>query len=195
MARKKTEKKVEVIIEGTFDGLEEIFDLFDLESNVDEEDPIDELNEKPLELFDHIKNLTVNKKPWAELRASDKKTFNSYMITLWLGMVPELLTLVDDLQIYSIGNLTPEQYYKILYDYLPVKSYFIKYIKGIKEGKFNKDLIQLVSKHYEISKSDAVDYLEIFNGNINNQLELRNLIEKYGKTDKEINKLMDSKIK
>lgn len=197
MARKKSDKKnEEVIIEGSFEGLGDIFDLFDIETKNVENNDLDSLNEsKPFELFDHIKNLTVNKVPWSSLRDCDKKTFKPYMITLWFGMVPDLLVLLDELQIYSIGGLTSEQYYTVLYEYLPQQNYFIKYIKGSKEDKYNKELVQLLSKYFEISKCEALDYLEIYNGNITNQLELRTLIEKYGKTDKEINKLMEIKTK
>lgn len=197
MARKKSDKKnEEVIIEGSFEGLGDIFDLFDIEEKNNNQEEVDEFIEtKPLDIFGHIKNLTVNKVPWSSLRECDKKSFKSYMITLWLGMVPDLLSLLDDLQMYSIGVLTSEQYYTILYEYLPQKNYFIKYIKGNKEDKYNKELVLLLSKNFEVSKCEALDYLDIYNGNINNQLELRNLIQKYGKTDKEINKLMEIKTK
>ena len=56
--------------------------------------------------------------------------------------------------------------------------------------KFNAELIQLIAEHYEIPKSQAIEYIDMFmrtNGGINH---IHKLLEMYGKTKKEIKGLL-----
>ena len=197
-ATSTTKKKKEVepeILEVNISGLTDLIDLFSNEDNELKFEPnVDNSTIKPpLTLFDHLNNLTVSKTKWDDLRDCDKKTFNNYMITLWLGMHPDLLEFIDEIQQYATNNLSTKDYYKILYDFLPDTKMYFKFIKSAKEAKYNEELIHLISKHYNVCKKTSIDYLEIYNMNLDGQLALRELIEKYGKTDKEISKMTEIK--
>ena len=186
----KTKSAEQILHEGNTFELNDLLDLFD-------DDEFIELQESdsvvPLKLFDHINNLTANKTKWEDLRECDKKSFNNFIITMSLGMHSDLIQFMDELQLYSTLVLTPAAFYKVLYEFLPAGKLYFKYIKSSKEAKYNDDLIRLLANHYNVSKNEAIDYLEIFFANIDNQLSLRDLISKYGKTEKEITKLMEIK--
>jgi hypothetical protein len=196
MAKKTTSTKTKVsksepeIVQVTNEGIEDFFDSFDDEitDEVESEESI-----KPISIFDHMNNLTINKVPWNNLPSYDKKSFNPYMITLWLGMDKDLLIFMNDMQIYSIGNLSPECFYKVLYEFLPQVKFYLKFIKAVKEPKYNDDLVLFIAKNFEVSKSQAIDYLDIYYMSDVNKLALYTLLTKFAKSDKEIKKLMDLK--
>lgn len=136
--------------------------------------------------LDYIKDLTEKKTPWESLTETDKKAFSPYIINLWLSMNPDLLEFVNELQVYTIGRLTPKQVYKLYLDVLPkMKLPYSKYVKGKKEDKYNKELLVLMSKHFQVSQRVAEGYVEL-----TPESELTSIIKMYGKTDKEIKKLL-----
>ena len=54
----------------------------------------------------------------------------------------------------------------------------------------NKELIEIVSLFYEIGKSDAIEYCDILCNTELGILEIANILNKYGKTDKEIKEIL-----
>jgi len=52
--------------------------------------------------------------------------------------------------------------------------------------KYNKELIEIVCKHYETSKKECVEYIGLLK-----KSELNDLLELYGKNEKEIKKYFD----
>ena len=119
------------------------------------------MSDKKATIFDHLDNITVNKKEWDKMSDEDQKAFVPYLINRWLSMNMDYIDLVNELQKYSIGLLNPSEVYKLYFDILPKKKTFNKYIKGKKAQKYSDELVKLVSKHYLVSESEAIDYLEI----------------------------------
>jgi hypothetical protein len=146
---------------------------------------------KPATLFDHLSNITDKKTAWSKLSDEDKKAFTPYMINRWLSMNMDWVELVNELQKYTIGLLSPEEVYKLYLDVLPKQKTFNKYIKGSKESKYNSELVELLSKHFLISEKEAVEYLELYTGD--RLLSLKEIVKLYGKTDKEVDKLLKNK--
>jgi len=140
---------------------------------------------KPKTIFDHLAGITFKKTKWEDLTEADQKSFTPYLINRWLSMSPQLIEIVDMFQHYTIGPLTKEHVYKLYYDILPKGKFFSKYIKGKKADKYNKDLVSLVSKHYEVSKSESEEYLSLLNKN-----DILSICKKYGKSDKEVKQLL-----
>ena len=145
-------------------------------------------NTKAASIFDHMSGLTDKKKSWDILSEADKKSFTPYIVNRWLSMNMDFIELINELQRYTIGQITPAETYKIYYDILPKQRQFNKYIKGKKADKYNPALVELISQHFAVSEKEAKEYIEIyFEQNLN---ELKSIIKKYGKTDKEVEKLL-----
>ena len=68
---------------------------------------------------------------------------------------------------------------------LPKGKRFNKYIKSKKDKKYNTELIDIMVKHFECSKLNAKDYLELIDKN-----ELIQILEKYGMNEKTIKRLL-----
>ena len=146
---------------------------------------------KPATIFDHLSNITDKKTAWSKLSDEDKKSFTPFMINRWLSMNMDLIEIVNELQKYTIGYLSPAEVYKLYLDFLPKQRQFNKYVKGSKESKYNPELMELLSKHFLISEKEAVEYLELYTGD--RLLSLKEIVKLYGKTDKEIDKLLKNK--
>lgn len=140
---------------------------------------------KPKTIFDHLAGITFKKTKWEDLTEADQKSFTPYLINRWLSMSPQLIEIVDMFQHYTIGPLSKEHVYKLYYDILPKGKFFSKYIKGKKSDKYNKDLVSLISKHYEVSKSESEEYLSLLNKD-----DILSICKKYGKSDKEVKQLL-----
>lgn len=139
-------------------------------------------------IFDHLSNITDKKLPWEELSDADRKAFSPYMINRFLSMSQDFIELVDELQPYTVGTLEPEFVYKLYSELLPKKKQFNKYIKSKKVDKYNSDLVDLVRNHFLISEKETLEYLDMYYGDRLNSL--KEIVKKYGKTDKECDKLL-----
>ena len=145
---------------------------------------------KPATIFDHLANITWKKKDWNSMSELDHKAFSPYLINRWLSMNPDLIEVVDMFQQYTIGPLNKKHVYQLYYDILPKQKMFAKYIKGKKLAKYDKELVKLITSHYEVNSQEAEEYINLFkrtNGGINH---LQELLKMYGKTEKEIKKLL-----
>jgi hypothetical protein len=143
---------------------------------------------KARNIFEHISGITDKKTPWDVLSDSDKKSFTPYIINRWLSMNMDFIELVNELQRYTIGQVSPEETYKLYYDILPKQKQFNKYIKGKKADKYNPALVELLSMHFLVSEKEAMEYIDIYQETSLNTL--KEIIKKYGKTDKEVDKLL-----
>ena len=68
---------------------------------------------------------------------------------------------------------------------LPKGKRFNKYIKGKKDKKYNSELLDIMVTHFECSKSQVKDYLDLIAKN-----ELIEILEKYGMNEKTIKRLL-----
>jgi hypothetical protein len=143
-------------------------------------------------IFDHMSNLTDKKKPWNSISSADQKSFTPFIINRWLSMNMDFIEVVNELQRYTIGQLSPAETYKLYYEFLPKQRQFNKYIKGKKADKYSPELVELLSQHFCASEKEATEYIEILEST--NVGEIRSIVKLYGKTDKEIDNLLKPKV-
>ena len=139
-------------------------------------------------LFDHIGHITSKqtKGYWYYLNESEKKQWSNYMIHRFLSMKIEWVDVVNEVQRY---NLKPKDLYKVYIDILPKKKEWLRYVKGKKNMKHPKWLLEIVAKYYESSLVEAHEYVEVFYTTEQNKANLKTILQKYGADPKEIRKL------
>ena len=136
-------------------------------------------------IFDWISQILVKKTHWNDFTDDEQKKFSPFIINRWLSMDKEFLEIVNFFQKYSIGTLEPREVYKWYCDMLPRGKRFNKYIKGKKDKKYNTELIDIMVTHFECSKSQVKDYLELIAKD-----ELIEILGKYGMNEKTIKRLL-----
>jgi hypothetical protein len=136
-------------------------------------------------IFDWINQSLVKKTHWNEFTEDEQKKFSPFIINRWLSMDKDFLEIVNYFQKYSIGTLEPREVYKWYCDMLPKGKRFNKYIKGKKDKKYNTELIDIMVTHFECSKSQVKDYLDLIAKD-----ELIEILEKYGMNEKTIKRLL-----
>ena len=136
-------------------------------------------------IIDWMNQLLVHKKHWNEFTEDEQKKFSPFIINRWLSMDKDFLEIVNYFQKYSIGTLEPREVYKWYCDMLPKGKRFNKYIKGKKDKKYNTELIDIMVTHFECSKSQVKDYLDLIAKD-----ELVEILEKYGMNEKTIKRLL-----
>ena len=136
-------------------------------------------------IFNWINEILVSKKHWNDFTEDEQKKFSPFIINRWLSMDKDFLEIVNFFQKYSIGTLEPREVYKWYCDMLPKGKRFSKYIKGKKDKKYNTELIDIMVMHFECSKSQVKDYLDLIAKN-----ELIEILGKYGMNEKTIKRLL-----
>ena len=132
-------------------------------------------------IFDFVDGVTHKKKEWSKWSETDRKLFSPFIVNRWLSMRQDLVEIVNELQCYTIGLLRPSETYRLYHDILPASKSFAKYVKGKKDDKFSDKLINQIAEHYQISKSEATEYVELMD-----QTSCTNLLSLYGYTEAEI---------
>lgn len=143
-------------------------------------------------LFDHLKEITQNQRPdyWEILSDASKRTFSTFMINRYLSMNYDWVEIIDQLQPYTLANqLDPKLVYKLYIDVFPKSNIFLKYIKSRSE-KYTKELLELFMLHYNVSKHEANDYLDILFSKEDGIKEIKKIVAMYGNDEKEIKKMM-----
>ena len=136
-------------------------------------------------IFDWVNNILIHKKHWDDFTEDEQKKFSPFIINRWLSMDIEFIEIVNFFQKYSIGTLEPREVYKWYCDMLPKGKRFNKYIKGKKDKKYNTELLDIMITHFECSKSQVKDYLDLIHKD-----ELIEILEKYGMNEKTIKRLL-----
>ena len=136
-------------------------------------------------IIDWMNQLLVHKKHWNDFTEDEQKKFSPFIINRWLSMDKDFIEIVNVFQKYSIGTLESREVYKWYCDMLPKGKRFNKYIKGKKDKKYNTELIDIMVTHFECSKSQVKDYLDLIAKD-----ELMEILEKYGMNEKTIKRLL-----
>jgi hypothetical protein len=141
-------------------------------------------------LFDHIKQITdvQNPKYWDTLEDSDKKTWSNYMVLRFLSMNTDWVATVAELQ-PILQELPPKVMYLALIGIIPKSRTFLKYMKPASSEKYEKWIVELVSKYYEVSETEAEEYVDILYTIKGGHQVLHNIAESYGTDPKIIKKL------
>ena len=147
--------------------------------------------------YDFLKRLTKfgyhqNDNFWKSLDDTKKK-YSQYMINRYLSMEPDLITTVNDLQIaQGSSKLSDKNHFLLWSQLLPNKSIFFKYIgKDKTMMNWPKQWIEIVSKHFEMSQTEAVEAMEMYMISHGGKLELYEVLTRYGITESEIRKVYD----
>jgi hypothetical protein len=135
-------------------------------------------------LFDHIKEISQVQRPdyWDTLTESDRKTWSTYMVHRFLSMNPDWLVVVNYAQTLDVS---PKVMYQFYTSVLPKSRSFLKYIKSKKQINYNKKLVELLSKYYELGHDDIYTYLTILEAD-----EIEEIIKLHGMDTKEAKLLM-----
>ena len=136
-------------------------------------------------IFDWVNNVLVHKKHWDSFTEDEQKKFSPFIINRWLSMDKDFIEIVNYFQKYAIGTLEPREVYKWYCDVLPKGKRFNKYIKGKKDKKYDSELINLLINHFECSKLEVKQHLELID-----KTELIEILEKYGMNEKTIKRLL-----
>ena len=136
-------------------------------------------------IFVWINQMLVTKKHWNEFTEDEQKKFSPFIINRWLSMDKDFIEFVNVFQKYAIGTLEPREVYKWYCDILPKGKRFNKYIKGKSSKKFDKELVDIISNHFECSKLQTKEYLELID-----KEELKNILELYGTDQKKVNEFL-----
>jgi len=137
-------------------------------------------------LFDHINEIYQSQKKnyFFTLDDGEKRTYSAYMVNKFLSMNIHQLPLVNEVQKYTIPN---EAHYLFFATTIPRGKQYNKYVKAVKETKYEDWLVTLVAKHYSVSELEAISYLEIYYRD--DKPALRSLCEAYGIDPKIIKKV------
>ena len=146
--------------------------------------------------YDFLKRLTKfgyhqNDNFWKSLDDTKKK-YSQYMINRYLSMESDFITLVNDIQIMQ-GNskLSNKHHFLLWSELLPNKSIFFKYIGKDKSMNWPKQWIEIVSKNFQISQTEAVEAMEMYMISEGGKLELYEILTRYGIAEKDIRKVYD----
>ena len=136
-------------------------------------------------IIDWMNQLLVHKKHWNDFTEDEQKKFSPFIINRWLSMDKDFIEIVNVFQKYSIGTLEPREVYKWYCDILPKGKRFNKYIKGKRDKKYDKELINVLVNHFECSKLHIEEYLEFLT-----KTDLEDILMKYGKDKKTIKRMI-----
>jgi len=138
---------------------------------------------KSMNLFSWINELFVGKRDWDSFSDADKKKFSPFMVNRYLSMGDDFLPFVNHFQKYTIEVMPHKSVYQFYCNLLPKKKTYLRYLSGKKE-KTNEKVVPYIMEYFEVSKKEATDYYDIME-----KINLKLLLKKFGKSDKEIKKM------
>ena len=135
------------------------------------------------ELFDHIKWITEKqtKDYWDTLNDTERKRWSNYMINRFLSMKADWTSFVNEVQQY---NLKPKDLYRLYVDILPKGKQWLKYTKRRKKMNYPNWLLEIMTKDFKISISEARSHLDILYMTEQGKIEIREILMKYGTEEK-----------
>jgi len=141
-------------------------------------------------LFDHLNAITYDKNPkyWDSLEDVDKKTWSNYMIIRFLSMNPDWIETIADVQPY-LQEAPPKAMYLALIGLIPKTRAFLKYMKPASSDKYESWVVDLIARKYEVSLSEAEDYVHILYQTTSGKNHIKQIAEDYGTDAKQITKL------
>ncbi len=149
---------------------------------------------KSLGLFDHVKQITQvqNSDYFKNLSDEDKKSFNHFMILRAISMNPSRLE--DVSLLFRYFSIIPSpQLYTLLISLFPSDRRYYPWIKSKKKNKASQQLLEYVMTKFECGPKDAQEYVELYNRTPEGKTELFDICRGFGLTEKEVDKLMESK--
>lgn len=141
-------------------------------------------------LFDHLNAITSEQDPnyFDKLSEEDLKSWSNFMVNRFLSMKSEWVELIATLLPLS-QTLQPKEMYKLYISVIPKGKYFLKYIKGKSEDKYEQFIVDLLKKEYDCSENQAIEYLEVLYSTREGREYLKYVSEKYAVDKKSITRL------
>jgi hypothetical protein len=141
-------------------------------------------------LFDHLNAITSEQDPnyFKNLSEEDLKSWSNFMINRFLSMKPEWVEMIATL-LPLTQTLEPEQMYKLYINVIPKGKYYLKYIKGKSDEKYEEFFVDLIKKDYLCSEKQAFEYIEVLYSTREGREHMKYVCEKYGVDKKQITKL------
>jgi hypothetical protein len=133
-------------------------------------------------IWNWLEEITYKKSPASSFSEKDWESFNSYMIHRFISMNPYYIEITNKVQ--TILPTEKIRIYTVYKELIPKRKVFLKYIKG-NSSKYNTELMELLSNHFECSKKEAKEYFDILG-----KVKIKNLLGKMGFEKKEITKLL-----
>ena len=133
-------------------------------------------------IFDWLKEINFLKSPVSKFSNKDWDLWNSYMIHRFLSMNKDFLDIVNEVQ--SINPQNKKEIYTIYREFIPVNNKWNKYIKSSTKQP-NNELLSYLSEHWECSKSEIREYLNILDNDT-----ILSILKGMGFDKKEITKLL-----
>ena len=130
--------------------------------------------------------LTSQKESLEDYSDYEIKSWSNYMINRFLSMKSDWIEIINEVQKYPISS---KELYRVYRDIFPRKSQFLKYVKGKRNMAYQQWLIDIIVKHYDVSKAEAISYLETYYLTEQGKQELLTIIQSYGVDPKEVKKL------
>jgi len=109
-----------------------------------------------LKLFDHLNNLTSEKKDFDINNDEQTKSYNNYMINRFISMEESYVQLVNEVNHYELPKDVHYNFYKAV---LPKRKHFFKYIGSKKE--WDDSVKDKISRYFECGSNDVEHHLRI----------------------------------
>lgn len=145
---------------------------------------------KALGLFDHVNHIRKVQSPdyYDKLSDADKKSFNHFMLLRFLSMDRSSIDNISSIAKYQ-SDIPSRNFYALCTAVTNQSSAYFPYVKSNSKG-FTSDLLNLVSKRFEVSKSEAKEYCHLYMKDEIGVIELKSICKSYGLTDKEVDSIM-----
>ena len=135
-------------------------------------------------VFDWVNNILVHKKHWDDFTEDEQKKFSPFIINRFLSMSVDFVDAVNICQEHTF-QMEDKDVYNLYKNLIPKQKKFLRYIKGKKDKKYNKELINILCNYFECSKLEVIQYMDFLS-----KEQLKNTLVMYGKNKKEIKALL-----
>ena len=142
-------------------------------------------------LFDHLNAIFTDQSVdyYDSLSVEDRKTYSIYMINRLVSMNMDFIEIVNEFQKFWEVVKDRESY--LFYSQcLPQGKQWNKYIKPKVEKKHEEWGVKLVDLYFEVSKMEAVDYIDLFMAAPEGKARLKEIFETYGIEPRKIKKVV-----
>lgn len=107
----------------------------------------------------------------------DLSAYSPYMINKFLSMD---MSLIDIVNVLNETNLAPAESYRVYFDFLPKKKYYLKWV-GPKKDEKMENLITFIYEYYGMSRAECEALVEAVPPD-----EMRDFVKSFGYDDKQI---------
>lgn len=148
-------------------------------------------------IFDFLEDIFSRKTNWDSFDQSERKEFSSYMINKWISMDKNYLPVINYLQRYTIGILSPREVYKLYVDLFPKTKFYVKYVKSNaeKNSKISDELVSFMSRNQRWSEKETEENLRMIFNSPTGESDMIEYLKGYGIDEKEIKSKYKLKLK